>query len=100
MPSGTVTGTAVAGWSAMDQLVALRALIAGRTGDPAAADEQLGWARDIAVRLAASGIGGDAGFGAAQVALYEIAVSIETAGARGPRRSGRGAGPGQLERAS
>jgi hypothetical protein len=32
----------------------LRALIAARTGDRAASDE-LGWARNIAVRLAATG---------------------------------------------
>jgi hypothetical protein len=32
-----------------------RALIAARTGDPAATDEQPGWARHIAVRLAADG---------------------------------------------
>jgi hypothetical protein len=56
--------------------------------------------RDIATRLMATGIGPDTGFGPAQVALYEIAVSVETAGARGPRRSGGGAGPGPLERAA
>jgi hypothetical protein len=76
------------------------ALIAARTGNPAAAGEQLGWARNIAVRLAATGGSRDTGFGPAQIALYESAVSVETSSPRGPRPTGDGAGPGQLHRAS
>ena len=60
----------------------------------------LGWARNIAVRLAATGGSRDTGFGPAQIALYEIAVSVETSSPRGPRPTGDGAGPGQLHRAS
>lgn len=75
-------------------------LIAARTGDRAAADEQLGWARNIAVRLAATGGSRDTGFGPAQIALYEIAVSVEASSTRGPRPTGDGTGPGPLHRAS
>ena len=82
-------------------LTLLRALIAARTGAPAAADEQIRRAREIAMKLTATGSGRDAGFGPAHIALYETAVSVETSSARGPRRSGGGCpGPGQLERAS
>jgi hypothetical protein len=81
-------------------LTLLRALIAARTGDPAAADEQLSSARSIEVRLGAIGGGRDTGFGAAQIALYEIAVSVETLSSRGPCPTGDGAGPGPLGRAS
>lgn len=59
-----------------------RALIAARTSDPAAAQDQLSRAKDMADRLCRAGGGaGDGGFGPDHVALYEIAVSIETGGA-------------------
>ena len=67
-------------------LILLRALIAARTGDPAAAAEQLSRARDMATRLAATGGGRDTGFGPGHIALYEIAIRVETG-------DGRGAGP-------
>jgi transcriptional regulator with XRE-family HTH domain len=56
-----------------------RALIAARTSHPAAAQDQLRRARDMADWLgrAARGVP-DGGFGPDHVALYEIAVSIET----------------------
>jgi tetratricopeptide (TPR) repeat protein len=68
-------------------LTLLRALIAARTGNPVAAEEQLSWARAIEMRLAAASSGRDTGFGAAQIALYETAVSLE-ASAPGVRRRG------------
>jgi tetratricopeptide (TPR) repeat protein len=80
-------------------LILLRALIAARTGDPCAARGHLDRAGEQAGRLAAARSGLDTGFGPAHVALYEIAVSVETSSARDPRRGG-GAGPGRLERAS
>jgi len=54
----------------------------------------------LGVRLAATGASRDTGFGPAQIALNEIAVSVETSSPRGPRPTGDGAGPGQLHRAS
>jgi transcriptional regulator with XRE-family HTH domain len=53
-----------------------RALIAARAGDPAAAERQLDIAREMAKQVS----DGD-GFGPDHVALYEIAVSVETGGA-------------------
>jgi hypothetical protein len=72
----------------------------GPHGDRPAADEHPGWARNIAVRLAAAGGSRDKGFGPAQIALYETAVSVEASSTRGPRPTGDGTGPGQLHRAA
>ncbi len=58
-------------------LTLLRALIAARTGDQAGAQEQLSRAREMAGQLGASRDTEGTGFGPAQVALYEIAVSVE-----------------------
>jgi hypothetical protein len=72
--SGSVTAISFRG-----ALTLLCALCAARIGDSAAAQEYLSRARVMAGRL--SGIRGDnlAGFSADHVALYEIAVSIESA---------------------
>lgn len=60
-----------------------RALIAARISDPVTAEDQLSRARDMADRLSQAGLGvPDNGFGPAHIALYEIAVSIETSAAR------------------
>lgn len=69
-------------------LTLLRALIAARTGDAAAAEEQLSWARAIEMRLASASSGRDTGFGAAQIALYETAVTLEASSAQRPHRRG------------
>ena len=68
------------------------ALIAARAGDLAAAEEQLGRARVMAGRLSHTTGRPSGGFGPDQIALYEMAVRIETA-AR-PRLS-RAEGTGQ-----
>jgi Helix-turn-helix domain len=60
-------------------LTLLLALIAARAGDVAAAEEQLGRARVMAGRLSHTADSRGPGFGADQVALYEMAVRIETA---------------------
>jgi len=58
-------------------LILLLALCAARAGDQEDALEQLGRARVLAGRLSNHEIPGT-GFGSGHVALYEIAVSIET----------------------
>jgi len=58
-------------------LILLLALCAARAGDQEDALEQLGRARVLAGRLSNHEIPGT-GFGPGHVALYEIAVSIET----------------------
>jgi len=67
-------------------LTLLRALIAARAGNVAAAEEQLGRARVMAGRLSHAADSHGPGFGPDQVALYEMAVRIETAAV--PRASG------------
>jgi tetratricopeptide (TPR) repeat protein len=60
-------------------LTLLLALIAVRTGNLAAAEEQLGRARVMAGRLSRSAGSRGRGFGRDHVALYEMAVRIEAA---------------------
>ena len=55
-----------------------RALVAARIGDPAAAEEQLGLARDMARQLGDADGPSDAGFGHDQIAQYAAAVGAET----------------------
>jgi hypothetical protein len=62
-------------------LTLLLALIAARAGDVTAAEEQLGRARVMAGRLSDTARSRGPGFGPDQVALYEMAVRIETAAA-------------------
>jgi len=73
-------------------LTLLVALIAARAGDVAAAEEQLGRARVMAGRLSHAAGSRSGGFGPDQVALYEMAVRIETAALPRPSRA-EGAGP-------
>jgi hypothetical protein len=72
-------------------LTLLLALIAARAGDLAAAEEQLGRARVMAGRLSHAAGSRSGGFGPDQIALYEMAVRIETAALPGPARA-EGAG--------
>ena len=72
-------------------LTLLLALIAARAGDLAAAEEQLGRARVMAGRLSHTTGSRSEGFGPDQIALYEMAVRIETAALPGPSRA-EGAG--------
>jgi tetratricopeptide (TPR) repeat protein len=60
-------------------LTLLLALIAARSGNLAAAEEQLGRARVMAGRLSRSAGSRGRGFGPDHVALYEMAVRIEAA---------------------
>jgi hypothetical protein len=69
-------------------LTLLVALVAARAGDVAAAEEQLGRARVMAGRLSRAAGSRGAGFGPDQVALYEMAVRIETAAAPRASRAG------------
>lgn len=70
-----------------------RALIAARTSDPVAAEDQLSRARDMSDRLSHAGLGVPGnGFGPDHIALYEIAVSIETCAARRASRLPSAAG--------
>jgi hypothetical protein len=59
-------------------LTLLHALSAARAGDTAVAEEQLSRARVMAARISGPGLSNGIGFGPDHVALYEIAVSIET----------------------
>jgi hypothetical protein len=65
-------------------LILLLALCAARAGDPEGAGEQLSQARVLAGRFGSHEIPGS-GFGPSHVALYEIAVSIETGALQGAR---------------
>ncbi len=68
----------VAAISLRGALTLLHALTAARAGDRAAAEEQLSRARVMAGRLGHDPSSRGTGFGPDHVALYEIAVSIET----------------------
>jgi hypothetical protein len=88
-----IQGVAAAGsWTAISfrgALTLLRALASARAGDPVAAEEYLSRARVMAGRLTYS-IGDHViGFSSDHVALYEIAISIESAAlARADRPAG------------
>jgi transcriptional regulator with XRE-family HTH domain len=75
-----------------------RALIAARTGNPAAASYQLGRAGELAGLLSRGGCAPDAGFGPGHVALYELAVSLEADQPRGAERPS--GGPAETGQAS
>jgi transcriptional regulator with XRE-family HTH domain len=81
-------------------LTLLRALIAARLGQPGVAEEQLSRARALASRLDADGPHRSAArryrsvFGPDHVALFEIAVSIETGAQQRADRAGRSAPAG------
>jgi tetratricopeptide (TPR) repeat protein len=75
---GPAAGGSVAAICLRGAVTLVNALAAARAGDPAAAGEQLSRARVMAGWLGDDRHGRDAGFGPDHVALYEIAVSIET----------------------
>jgi hypothetical protein len=68
-------------------LTLLLALIAARAGDVAAAEDELGRARVMAGRLSRAADSRAGGFGPDQVALYEMAVRIETAAVPRPSQA-------------
>jgi hypothetical protein len=72
-------------------LTLLLALIAAQAGDLTAGEEQLGRARVMAGRLSHSADSRSGGFGPDQIALYEMAVRIETAALLRPSQA-EGAG--------
>jgi hypothetical protein len=76
--SGPAADGSVAAISLRGALTLLHALAAARAGDRAAAEELLSRARVMAGRLAHDRRSRGTGFGPDHVALYEIAVSIET----------------------
>lgn len=63
--------------SLLGALALLRALTAARSGEPAAAEEQLSVARAMASQLGDAGNARGAGLSPDHIALYEAAVSIE-----------------------
>ena len=86
---GPAADGSVAAISLRGALTLLHALAAARAGDRAAAEEQLSRARMMAGRLGHDRLSRGTSFGPDHVALYEIAVSIETGAP--PRAAGAAA---------